>query len=46
MTSEICNALFRYFEALYDLNRDLIMLCGADVLDNSGQYDKSSKNDT
>ena len=40
MTSEICNALFRYFEALYDLNRDLIMLCGADVLDNSGQYDK------
>ena len=40
MTSEICNALFRDFEALYDLNRDLIMLCGADVLDNSGQYDK------
>lgn len=40
MTVEISNALFGYFEALYDLNRNLIMLCGVDVIDNEGQYEK------
>lgn len=40
MTSEITNALFGYFEALYDLNRNLITLCGVDVIDNSGQYER------
>lgn len=39
MTVEISNALFGYFEALYDLNRNLIMLCGVDVIDNEGQYE-------
>ena len=40
MTIEAANALFRYFEALYDLNRNLITLCGVDVLDNAGHYEK------
>lgn len=40
MTVEIANALYGYFETLYDLNRNLIMLCGVDVIDNSGQYEK------
>ena len=40
MTSEITNALFGYFETLYDLNRNLITLCGVDVIDNSGQYER------
>ena len=40
MTTEIANALCGYFETLYDLNRNLITLCGVDVIDNSGQYEK------
>lgn len=40
MNSEISNALFGYFQTLYDLNRNLITLCGVDVIDNSGQYEK------
>lgn len=40
MTYEIANALCGYFETLYDLNRNLITLCGVDVIDNSGQYEK------
>lgn len=39
MTSEITSALFGYFEALYNLNRNLITLCGVDVIDNFGQYE-------
>lgn len=40
MTREIANALFGYFDTLYSLNRNLIMLCGLDVVENSGQYEK------
>lgn len=40
MTTELANALCGYFETLYDLNRHLITLCGVDVIDNYGQYEK------
>lgn len=40
MTREVANALYRYFEALYDLNRNIIFLCGADIFDSSEQYKK------
>lgn len=40
MNVTIANAVFGYFEALYDLNRNLIMCCGLDVINNSGQYEK------
>lgn len=40
MTIEVANGLYRYFETLYYLNRQLIILCGVDVLDNIGQYEK------
>lgn len=40
MTVEIVNALLGYFETLYELNRNLIILCGVDVIDNAGQYEK------
>ncbi len=40
MNVTITNAVFGYFEALYDLNRNLIMCCGLDVINNSGQYEK------
>jgi hypothetical protein len=40
MTNECANALFRYFETLYELNQNLIILCGVDVIDNKGQYEK------
>ena len=40
MTIEVANALYRYFEALYELNQNIIVLCGVDVLDNRGQYEK------
>ena len=44
MTQEIANALIGYFETLYYMNRDLITLCGLDVMDNSGQYESIIKN--
>lgn len=44
MTVETANALSGYFQTLYDLNHDLITLCGLDVIDNSGQYEKYIKN--
>ena len=40
MTVQIANALGGYFETLYVLNQNLITLCGLDVIDNSGQYEK------
>ena len=43
MTIEIANALSGYFETLYEMNRDLITLCGVNVIDNSGQYEKHIK---
>lgn len=38
MEKETINALGRYFEALYGLNQNLIVLCGIDAIDNRGQY--------
>lgn len=40
MNAEIASALYRYFEALYNFNRNLITVCGVDVLHNAGQYEK------
>ena len=36
MNVEIASALYRYFEALYELNQNIMVLCGIDVLDNRG----------
>ena len=33
MTVETTNELNGYFQTLYDLNRNLITLCGMDVID-------------
>lgn len=44
MNVEIANALYRYFEALYELNQNIIVLCGVDVLDNRGEYEKNIEN--
>lgn len=40
MTREVGNALFRYFETLYGLNQNLIILCGINIFDNKGQLEK------
>ena len=40
MTTKAANALYRYFETLYNLNQSLIKLCGIDVIDNSSLYEK------
>ena len=40
MTIDAANALYRYFETLYYLNQSLIILCGVDVIDNRGHYEK------
>ena len=40
MTIQVANALYRYFETLYNLNQSLIILCGVDVIDNKGHYEK------
>lgn len=40
MTIQIVNALYRYFEALYELNQNILVLCGVDVLDDYEQYEK------
>lgn len=34
------NAVFGYFEALYNLNRDLLILCGLDACDHFEQFGK------
>lgn len=39
MTVEVANALYRYFKGLYELNQNIIVLCGADVADSSSQYE-------
>ena len=41
MNVEIASALYRYFEALYELNQNIMVLCGIDVLDNRGEYEKN-----
>ena len=40
MTIQIANALYRYFEVLYELNQNILVLCGVDVLDDCEQYEK------
>lgn len=40
MTREVGNALFRYFETLYGLNQNLIILCGINIFDNGGKFEK------
>ena len=40
MNQNLANALLRYFEALYTLNQNTITLCGVDVIDNNGQFEK------
>lgn len=40
MTIDAANALFRYFESLYSLNQNLIILCGVDILDHKVDYDQ------
>lgn len=44
MNVEIASALYRYFEALYELNQNIMVLCGIDVLDNRGEYEKNIEN--
>lgn len=40
MTTETVSALFRYFETLYSLNQNLIVLCGTDILDHKGEQER------
>lgn len=40
MTITTANALFRYFETLYGLNQNLIVLCGTDVFDHQGEQER------
>lgn len=40
MTITTANALYRYFEALYNLNQNLIVLCGTDVYDHQGEQER------
>lgn len=40
MNLVIANSLYGYFEALYNLNRDVIALCGMDVINHRGLYDR------
>ena len=40
MTITAANALFRYFETLYNLNQNLIALCGTDVFDHKGEQER------
>lgn len=40
MKIETASALYRYFEALYSLNQNLIILCGTDVHDHSAEQER------
>lgn len=44
MTFKTINALRRYFEALYQLNQNTIILCGVDILDNDTEYETAFEN--
>lgn len=44
MTRDIANSLYPYFERLYELNHNLIALCGIDVLDHKQQFTKYLEN--
>ena len=40
MTIAIANALFRYFETLYNLNRNVVALCGSNVFDQMSEVER------
>lgn len=40
MTVETANALSRYFETLYELNQNLMALCGSDVYDRASECER------
>ena len=40
MTISTANALYRYFEALYSLNQNLMVLCGTNVFDHKGEQER------
>ncbi len=40
MTITTANALYRYFEALYNLNQNLMVLCGTDIYDHQGEQER------
>ncbi|MBQ9826044.1 MAG: hypothetical protein IJM61_02535 [Firmicutes bacterium] len=40
MTKDIANALYGYFEALYNMNRNIITLCGLDIEFNTEEYER------
>ena len=40
MTITAASALFRYFETLYNLNQNMIALCGTDVYDHQGEQER------
>lgn len=44
MTIEAANAVYRYFKGLYELNQNIIRLCGIDVFDNDAQYEEQMEN--
>ena len=44
MEKNTLNALYRYFEALYEMNQNLIVLCGMNVIDNRCKYGKILEN--
>ena len=39
MNRKIANALYGYFESLYNLNRNIITLCGASFAENYGRFE-------
>lgn len=41
MTVETANVLYGYFKGLYELNQNIIRLCGVDVIINNDQYETS-----
>lgn len=40
MTITTASALYRYFETLYGLNQNLMVLCGTDVFDHKGEQER------
>lgn len=44
MNIVIAHSLYGYFESLYDLNRNIISLCGLDIEDFSGHHEKILRN--
>lgn len=44
MTVETANVLYGYFKGLYELNQNIIRLCGVDVIINNDQYEEKMEN--